>query len=85
MAAAITAREFKLLLKPELFPTKQAVIEFNDVCQALQRRRRRIRAASIGRLRDALGAILRYARERTFGPTASSCGLRRDRIERLAR
>ena len=30
MAAAITAREFKLLLKPELFPTKQAVLEFND-------------------------------------------------------
>jgi hypothetical protein len=30
MAAAITAREFKLLLKPELFPTKRAVIEFND-------------------------------------------------------
>ncbi len=30
MAAAITAREFKLLLKPELFPTKRAVLEFND-------------------------------------------------------
>lgn len=30
MAAAITAREFKLLLKPELFPTKQAVLVFND-------------------------------------------------------
>jgi hypothetical protein len=27
---AITAREFKLLLKPELFPTKQAVLQFND-------------------------------------------------------
>jgi len=30
MAAAITAREFKLLLKPELFLTKQAVLEFNE-------------------------------------------------------
>ena len=30
MAAAITAREFKLLLKPELFPTKKAVIAFNE-------------------------------------------------------
>ncbi|MGB6984404.1 MAG: hypothetical protein WBD74_00365 [Candidatus Aquilonibacter sp.] len=30
MATAITAREFKLLLKPELFPTKQSVLEFND-------------------------------------------------------
>ena len=30
MAAAITAREFKLLLKPDLFPTKQAVLQFND-------------------------------------------------------
>jgi hypothetical protein len=30
MATAITAREFKLLLKPELFLTKQAVLEFND-------------------------------------------------------
>ncbi|HUN28954.1 MAG TPA: hypothetical protein VMV65_04080 [Alphaproteobacteria bacterium] len=30
MAAAITAREFKLLLKPELFPTKKAVLEFNN-------------------------------------------------------
>jgi hypothetical protein len=30
MAAAITAREFKLLLKPEAFPTKRAVLEFND-------------------------------------------------------
>ena len=30
MAGAITAREFKLLLKPELFPTKRAVLEFNN-------------------------------------------------------
>lgn len=30
MASAITAREFKLLLKPELFPTKKSVLEFND-------------------------------------------------------
>jgi hypothetical protein len=30
MATAITAREFKLLLKPELFLTKQAVLEFNE-------------------------------------------------------
>ena len=30
MAAAITAREFKLLLKPELFPTEEAVIAFNQ-------------------------------------------------------
>ena len=30
MASAITAREFKLLLKPELFPTKRSVLEFND-------------------------------------------------------
>lgn len=30
MAAAITAREFKLLLKPELFTTKRALLEFND-------------------------------------------------------
>ena len=30
MASAITAREFKLLLKPELFPTKRAVLDFND-------------------------------------------------------
>ncbi len=30
MATAITAREFKLLLKPELFPTKQSVIAFNE-------------------------------------------------------
>jgi hypothetical protein len=30
MAAAITAREFKLLLKPELFQTKRAVLEFNN-------------------------------------------------------
>jgi hypothetical protein len=30
MAAAITAREFKLLLKPELFPTKRSVLEFNN-------------------------------------------------------
>ncbi len=30
MAGAITAREFKLLLKPELFPTKKAVLEFNN-------------------------------------------------------
>jgi hypothetical protein len=30
MAAAITAREFKLLLKPETFPTKRAVLEFNE-------------------------------------------------------
>ena len=30
MATAITAREFKLLLKPELFLTKQAVLQFND-------------------------------------------------------
>ncbi|MGB6061607.1 MAG: hypothetical protein WBG27_07900 [Candidatus Aquilonibacter sp.] len=30
MATAITAREFKLLLKPELFMTKQAVLQFND-------------------------------------------------------
>jgi len=29
MAAAITAREFKLLMKPELFLTKQAVIQFS--------------------------------------------------------
>jgi hypothetical protein len=29
-STAITAREFKLLLKPELFLTKQAVIEFNE-------------------------------------------------------
>jgi hypothetical protein len=29
VASAITAREFKLLLKPELFPTKQSVLEFN--------------------------------------------------------
>src|SRR5580700_558323 len=29
MASVITAREFKLLLKPELFPTKRAVLEFN--------------------------------------------------------
>ena len=30
MASAITAREFKLLLKPQLFPSKRAVLEFND-------------------------------------------------------
>jgi hypothetical protein len=30
MASAITAREFKLLLKPELFQTKRSVLEFND-------------------------------------------------------
>jgi hypothetical protein len=30
MASPITAREFKLLLKPELFLTKQAVLQFND-------------------------------------------------------
>jgi hypothetical protein len=30
MAAAITGREFKLLLKPEVFPTKRAVLEFNE-------------------------------------------------------
>lgn len=30
MASAITAREFKLLMKPELFPTKKAVLEFNN-------------------------------------------------------
>jgi hypothetical protein len=30
MAAAITAREFKLLLKPETFPTKRAVLDFNE-------------------------------------------------------
>ncbi len=30
ISTAITAREFKLLLKPELFLTKQAVIEFNE-------------------------------------------------------
>jgi hypothetical protein len=30
MAAAITAREFKLLLKPELFLTKKAVLDFNN-------------------------------------------------------
>lgn len=30
MASAITAREFKLLLKPELFPTKKSVLEFNN-------------------------------------------------------
>jgi hypothetical protein len=30
MASAITAREFKLLLKPELFLTKQAVLQFNE-------------------------------------------------------
>jgi len=30
MASAITAREFKLLLKPGLFPTKRAVLEFNN-------------------------------------------------------
>jgi hypothetical protein len=29
MASVITAREFKLLLKPELFPTKRSVLEFN--------------------------------------------------------
>jgi len=29
-STAITAREFKLLLKPELFLTKQSVIEFNE-------------------------------------------------------
>jgi hypothetical protein len=29
MASVITAREFKLLLKPGLFPTKLAVLEFN--------------------------------------------------------
>ncbi len=29
MASAITAREFKLLLKPDLFPTKRAVLDFN--------------------------------------------------------
>ncbi len=29
MASAITAREFKLLLKPGLFPTKRAVLDFN--------------------------------------------------------
>lgn len=30
MSTAITAREFKLLLKPEVFLTKQSVIEFNE-------------------------------------------------------
>lgn len=30
MASAITAREFKLLLKPGLFPTKRSVLEFNE-------------------------------------------------------
>jgi hypothetical protein len=30
MASAITAREFKLLLKAELFPTKKSVLEFNN-------------------------------------------------------
>src|SRR5215469_17461504 len=30
MASAITAREFKLLLKPGLFPTKKSLLEFND-------------------------------------------------------
>lgn len=30
MASAITAREFKLLLKPGLFPTKKSVLEFNN-------------------------------------------------------
>ncbi len=29
MASVITAREFKLLLRPELFPTKRSVLEFN--------------------------------------------------------
>ncbi len=29
MASVITAREFKLLLKPGLFPTKRSVLEFN--------------------------------------------------------
>jgi hypothetical protein len=29
MASAITAREFKLLLKPEGFPTKRSVLDFN--------------------------------------------------------
>jgi hypothetical protein len=30
MASAITAREFKLLLKPEGFPTKRSVLDFNN-------------------------------------------------------
>lgn len=30
MASAITAREFKLLLKPGLFPSKRSVLEFNN-------------------------------------------------------
>jgi len=30
MASAITAREFKLLLKPEIFQTKRALLEFNN-------------------------------------------------------
>ena len=30
MASAITAREFKLLLKADLFPTKRSVLEFNN-------------------------------------------------------
>jgi hypothetical protein len=30
MASAITAREFKLLMKAENFPTKRSVLEFND-------------------------------------------------------
>ena len=35
MAAAITAREFKLLLKPEVFPTKRAVLDFNHRIEKL--------------------------------------------------
>lgn len=35
MASVITAREFKLLLKPGLFPTKRAVLEFNGKLQKM--------------------------------------------------
>ena len=58
MATAITAREFKLLLKPELFLTKQAVLQFNDELTKLSKDAGvRLRAVRSRRFGDASGAV----------------------------
>jgi hypothetical protein len=71
MAAAITAREFKLLLKPELFPTKRAVLEFNKRVAKL--------AKDAGVQYDPLDRIDTEARSVQFFDT-KGCVFRNNRV-----
>jgi hypothetical protein len=71
MAAAITAREFKLLLKPGLFPTKRSVIEFNDRIAKL--------AKDAGMQYDRLDRIDTEARSVQFFDT-KDCVFRNNRV-----